>query len=197
MKYSLRAAALAIAALFLSMFTQEAAAQVVSQQPTFIAPFPSTAVTDFGNGPLELRPVAGNALIGTALGTGTGSTSGSSTTLTLTGTPTVPPCVGCIISGAGITSGTTVAAFNGTTTITLSAAMTVAASTPLSWGAACPAGPAAGAVGVSLGVTGLLPIQAGANGVTTDVPLYTQARICGWAQNAPGAQVLAFPIGAH
>jgi len=169
-----------LALLFALAVPGVASAQVVTQQPTFISP---TVPVDFGNGPMEMRVAQGNALIATSSGTGVGSTSGSSTTLTLTATPTTPPCVGCIISGTGITSGTTVAAFNGTTTITLSAAMTVAASTPLAWGAACPT--TSGAV---------MPVQAG---VTPDLPLYTQARVCGWAQNGPGAQVLVFPIGAH
>jgi len=171
---------LLLATLFAALLPEAAPAQVVTQQPAFISPM---VPVDFGNGPMELRIAQGNALISTSSGTGVGSTSGSSTTLTLTATPSVAPCVGCLISGAGITSGTTVAAFNGTTTITLSAAMTVAASTPLAWGAACPATPGA-----------TMPVQAG---VTPDLPMYTQARVCGWAQNAPGAQVLVFPIAAH
>jgi hypothetical protein len=72
---------------------------------------------------------------GWGLGSGTGSTSGSSTALTLTGTPTIPPCVGCAINGSGIVGGTTVSAFNGTTGITLSSAMTVAGGTSLTWSA--------------------------------------------------------------
>lgn len=178
---ALIASLLAVAAMLPS---EGALAQVVSQQPTFIQP---NAVTDLGNGPMEIKLGLGTAMIGSYLGTGTGSTSGSSTTLTLTGTPAIPPCVGCIISGAGITSGTTVAAFNGTTTITLSSAMTVSASTPLAWGAACPTTPS--------GIT-LFPLGAQSFGIT-DYPFYTQARICGYGQNAAGAQVLTFPIGAH
>ena len=160
---------LLLAALAAVVLPEAALAQVVTAAPQFISPM---VPVDFGNGPLELRIAQGNALVGSSQGSGVGSTSGSSTTLTLTATPTTPPCVGCLISGTGITSGTTVAAFNGTTTITLSAAMTVAASTPLAWGAACPA----------TQVVPVLPVQAG---VTPDTPFYTQARICGYAQYAP------------
>ena len=95
-------------------------AQTVTQQPSFVAP---RAILDMGNGPLEVQALLGSGGFFTSQGSGLGSTSGSSTTLTLTATAAAnPPCVGCIISGTGITSGTTVAAFNGTTTITLSAA---------------------------------------------------------------------------
>jgi len=38
-------------------------------------------------------------------------------------------------------------------------------------------------------------LQAG--GSQTDLPIYTQARVCGYAANGPGVAVLAFPIGAH
>lgn len=161
-----------------------ALAQVVTKLPVFVAP--GTAV-DLGNGPLEFLPVLGNGWIFTNQGSGVGSTSGASTTLTLTATPAVAPCVGCIISGAGITSGTTVAAFDGTTTITLSAAMTVAASTPLAWGAACPTTVAAAIAFPNM------PIQASNYGY----PFYTQARICSYSANGPGLQVLPFAIGAH
>ena len=159
-----------------------ALAQTVVTQPSYINPGTST---DLGNGPVELKIMSGNALIATSSSTGVGNTSGSSTTLTLTGTPATPPCVGCIISGTGVTSGTTVTAFNGTTGVTLSAAMTVAASTPLAWGAACPSSPPAQVV---------LPVQASVGG---DIPFYTQARICAYSPNGPGAAVLVFAIGAH
>jgi len=92
-----------------------------------------------------------------------------------------------VISGTGITSGTTVAAFNGTTVITLSAAMTVAASTPLAWGMACPAS--------STGFRVML-LQPG-QPTAPDIPLYTQARICGGAQFTAGATIIPFAIGAH
>lgn len=182
---TLKNALLALGALLLVLLPEAAPAQVVTQLPVFITP---NAVTDLGNGPLEIKIGMGSAMIGTAQGSGVGSTSGSSTTLTLTATPATAPCVGCLISGTGITSGTTVAAFNGTTTITLSAAMTVAASTPLAWGAACPA------TALTLPV---MPLQSGATQGATDFPFYTQARICGYGQYSAGAQILVFPIGAH
>lgn len=175
---------LLLATLFAMALPEAAPAQVVTQLPVYVNNNIGL-VYDFGNGPLELRVLQGSFQLGTSTGTGVGSTSGSSTTLTLTATPAVAPCVGCIISGAGITSGTTVAAFNGTTTITLSAAMTVAASTPLAWGAACPTAP---------GTNPIALVQAGIGG---DMPLYTQGRICGWAQFGAGATVLPFAIGAH
>lgn len=175
---------LGLLALFAIALPEAALAQVVTAQPVFISPNPGV-ITDLGNGPMEMRIGVGSAMIGTSQGSGVGSTSGSSTTLTLTAAPATAPCVGCLISGTGITSGTTVAAFNGTTTVTLSAAMTIAASTALSWGAACPA---------TMFGAPVMPLQAG---VTPDLPMYTQARICGYAQNSAGAQVLVFPIGAH
>jgi hypothetical protein len=175
---------LLIAAL-LALLPVIAFAQVVTQLPVNIS---AHAVTDLGNGPLELRIVNGSTALFTSQGSGVGSTSGSSTTLTLTATAAAdPPCVGCIISGAGITSGTTVSAFNGTTSITLSAAMTVASSTALAWGMACPAVPIPASISQIFA-------QAGVGG---DIPLYTQARVCADGHNGPGAQVLPFAIGAH
>jgi len=175
---------LMLAALAAMLLPEAAPAQVVTTLPAYLD---NASVYDFGNGPLELKLMQGNASIFTMSGTGVGSTSGSSTTLTLTASAAAnPPCVGCVISGTGITSGTTVAAFNGTTTITLSAAMTVAASTPLAWGMACPSSAA--------GFKAML-VQPGQP--YGDIPLYTQARVCGSALNAPGATVLPFAIGAH
>lgn len=175
------AAAVAAMLFFMAL---PAHAQVVTQLPVYLDN--SGVVYDFGNGPLEFKIVSGNGGLFTQSATGVGSTSGSSTTLTLTATAAAnPPCVGCVISGTGITSGTTVAAFNGTTTVTLSAAMTVAASTALAWGVACPS--------TSAGQRMML-VQAGIGG---DLPLYTQARICGAASGGPGATVLPFAIGAH
>lgn len=189
MKYFLNwlrvAAVLTIAASGV-LLPEAAFAQVVTQLPVFVAP---RTVVDLGNGPLELMILQGEAGVFTTQGSGVGSTSGSSTTLTLTGTPAIAPCVGCVISGTGITSGTTVAAFNGTTTITLSAAMTVSASTALAWGAACPATGTAGAA-----TTPQVLLQAN---VSSDLPLYTQARICIAGHLGVGGQVLPFPIGAH
>lgn len=181
----LRAAAVAVALAMAALLPSEGAlAQIVSQLPLPINP---NAITDFGNGPMEIRVVLGNAWLFTAQGSGLGSTSGSSTTLTLTATAAAtPPCVGCIISGAGITPGTTVTAFNGTTGITLSAAMTVAASTPLAWGMACP--PFA---------NGLPTPNIGLQPGGFDLPLFTQSRVCGYSANGPGAQIVSFPIGAH
>lgn len=173
----------AVAALLLALAAlSPASAQVVTQLPVYLDN--NGVVYDFGNGPLEIKTIQGNAGLFTSSGTGVGSTSGSSTTLTLTAATTAP-CVGCVISGTGITSGTTVAAFNGTTVITLSAAMTVPAATALAWGSACPA--------TSVGQRMML-VQAA---VGADVPLYTQARICGAAPYSPGATVLPFAIGAH
>lgn len=153
-------------------------AQPVTQQPQSIA---TSTVVDFGNGPLELRAVAGPSYIFTSQGSGVGSTSGSSTALTLTGTPTTPPCVGCQISGAGINSGTTVAAYNGTTGVTLSAAMSVPASTALSWGAACPS--------TTSGLTKYIQAQPGVD----YWQLYTSARICAGSAGGPQSFVLAQP----
>lgn len=183
----IRAAARALPVLLLAaLAVVPASAQVVTQLPVYLDN--NGAVYDFGNGPLEIRMIGGAAGFFTSSGTGIGSTSGSSTTLTLTATAAAtPPCVGCVISGAGITSGTTVSAFNGTTGITLSAAMTVAASTPLAWGMACPASGA--------GLKQML-LQAG-QPPAADIPLYTQARICGVSQFNAGATVIPFAIGAH
>jgi hypothetical protein len=63
--------------------------------------------------------------------------------------------------------------------------MTVAASTPLAWGAACPS--------TGAGVPSS-PIQASVGG---DLPLYTQAHVCAYGAGGPGASLLPFPIGAH
>lgn len=189
---------LAINTLVLSAFmvpSVSAIAQTVVAQPAFIG---SQRWIDLGNGPVEVQPIEGNGDLYTSFGTGVGSTSGSSTTLTLTATPAVAPCVGCIISGAGITSGTTVAAFNGTTTVTLSAAMTVAASTALAWGAACPAATAIGTPGVSPNTVASLGSPAVLRaGQGTGYPMYTQGRICVYAAQQSGFTFLYFAIGAH
>jgi len=174
-------------------------AQTVVNQPVFV---PSRQWVDIGNGPTDIQPVEGNGELYSSLGTGVGSTSGSSTTLTLTGTPPAgtAPCVGCIISGTGITSGTTVAAFNGTTTITLSAAMTVASMTPLSWGSACPAATAANVPGASPNTANALssPLNLRSQGAASGTyPMYTQARICAYGLFQNGFTFVFFPIGAH
>lgn len=163
-----------------------ALAQTVVPLPVFVDNNQG-AVKDLGNGPTEIKMLQGSAQLFTMNGSGVGSTSGSSTSLTLTAVPTTAPCVGCIISGTGITSGTTVSAYNGVTSITLSAAMTVAASTAVAWGAACP-------TTFTPPITGVILVQAG---VGADLPLYTQARVCAAGQFAAGATLLQFPIGAH
>jgi len=152
-------------------------------QTAVTLPIAAAAVADIGNGPIKVRVTQGNASIFTSQGTGVGSTSGSSTTLTLTSTPATPPIVGGLISGTGITSGTTVAAYNGTTGITLSAAMTVPASTTVSWGAACPSS-AAG-----------IPAQYIQASVMADYYLlYTQARVCAISPGGPVNTLLILPV---
>jgi len=164
------------------LWSLPALAQTVVQVPVSVN---AHVVADLGNGPTEIRVLQGNMGVFTAQGSGTGSTSGSSTALTLTATAAAnPPCVGCIISGAGITSGTTVAAFNGTTGITLSAAMTVT-SAVVSWGQACPSAPPSAPLAL---------IQAA---VGSDLPMYTQARVCAYGGNGPGGLYTQYAIGAH
>lgn len=176
-----RALALVAAVCGAMLPSEGALAQVVTALPQNVN---NSAVLDLGNGPLELRIVQGNVLLSTSQGSGVSTAVSASTAMVLSASAAAnPPCVGCIISGTGITSGTTVAAFNGTTGITLSASMTVANGTAVSWGMACPSVPAA-----------VMPIQAGVGG---DIPLYTQARVCAYAQSGPGAALLPFPIGAH
>jgi hypothetical protein len=172
------------AALLVALMPFSAAfAQTVVQVPLNIN---AGVVADLGNGPTEVRMLQGSMGLFTSQGSGTGSTSGSSTTLTLTATAAAnPPCVGCVISGTGITSGTTVSAFNGTTGITLSAAMTVAASTPLAWGKACPSAPPSAPLAL---------VQAA---VGSDLPMYTQARVCAYGGNGPGGLYTQYAIGAH
>ena len=158
-----------------------ALAQTVVQVPTVIT---NKTVVDLSNGPTEIRTLQGNLGLFTSQSSGVGSTSGSATLLTLTATPTTVPCVGCIISGTGITSGTTVSAYSGVS-VTLSAAMTVAASTAVAWGAACPSAPP---------TSPLALVQAA---VGSDLPMYTQARVCAYGGNGPGALITQFAIGAH
>jgi hypothetical protein len=121
-----------------------------------------------------------------------GVTGGTAATFTLTGaSPTNPPCVGCLISQSALwqVSQITlpqyafVSVFTAPTSITMSTAITVPGGTPLSWGSACPTTPGA-----------VLPLQASVGGST---PFFTTARICGYANGAPGASVMAFPIGGH
>lgn len=178
----LRAGVVALLAL---AFALPAAAQTVTRLPIYTGNNPNEVV-DLGNGPTEIRVLGGNAQIWTMQGSGTGQTAGggSSTAVILTATPTTVPCVGCVISGTAVTTGTTVSAYSGTS-ITLSAAMSVATSTTLSWGAACPSTvPAA-------------PVMLVQGAVGADLPLYTESRICTSGQNGAGATLLLYPIGAH
>jgi len=179
----LRAAVL-LAVAFVFAAVLPAAAQVVTQLPIYLNNNVGQ-LYDFGNGPLEFRLLQGSAQIFTSSSVGVGSTSGASTTLTLTATPTTPPCVGCIINGAGITAGTLVASYNGGLIVGLPTAATVPASSALAWGAACPA------------TVGVIPVALLQAGVGADTPWYTQARLCGAAQFGAGATVLPFTIGAH
>lgn len=179
---AVRAAAVAFAIALAAFLPGKADAQVVTQLPVFIVN--NSTVYDFGNGPLELKVLLGTGAIFTSQGSGVGSTSGSATALTLTAVPTTPPCIGCAISGSGLTT-QTVAAYNGVTSITLSAVATVPASSALAWGAACPS---------TVGTNAVALVQPG---VGNDLPLYTTARICGGAQFGAGAQILPFAIGAH
>lgn len=174
----IRVALLALAA----MVPLPALAQTVVQVPTVIN---TRTVVDLGNGPTEIRTIQGNLGLFTSQGSGTGSTSGSATLLTLTATPTTVPCVGCIISGTGITSGTTVSAYDGGLKITLATLMTVPSSTALAWGAACPAAPPSNPLAL---------VQAG---VGSDLPFFTQARVCAYGGNGPGGLIAQFAIGAH
>jgi len=149
-------------------------------QTTITLPIGANAVADLGNGPIEARVVSGNASIFTSQGSGTGSTSGSSTALTLTATPATPPLVGGLVSGAGITSGTTVTAYNGTTGITLSVAMTVPASTPVAWGAVCPSTPPSNVIRAFVSANYYI--------------MYTQARVCAISPGGPVNTLLIEPV---
>lgn len=182
-------AALAVAALALAFMlpSEGGLAQTVTAQPQFAAP---RAVLDLGNGPTEIKLLSGSAGVFTSQGSGIGS--GTTTTITLTATPAIPPCVGCSISGGTLTTSSHVTAYNGTTGITTDTSQTVAASTPLAWGAACPA------VNVQSGMPpqgySVYAMQAGVLG---DLPLFTAARVCLAGLNGPGGQFVSFAIGAH
>jgi hypothetical protein len=149
-------------------------------QTAITLPIAANAIADLGNGPIKVRMVSGNASIFTSQGSGTGSTSGLSTTLTLTATPTTPPIVGGLISGNGITSGTTVAAYDGIVTVTMSAAMTIPSSTTVSWGAACPSTPPANVIQASPQVDYYM--------------MYTQARVCAVSPGGPVNTLLIEPV---
>lgn len=186
-RYLFRTAALA---LFGMLLANAAFAQAVTQQPQYVD---ARAVKDLGNGPMQIMMLNGSMGVFTSQGSGVGGNAGvSGTGITLTASAAAnPPCVGCQISGAGITVGTTVAAFNGTTGITLSAAMAVANGTALSWGKACPAVGPSGNPPISSPVA----LLAAANGA--DVPFYTGAKMCAAGLTGPGGQFVTFAIGAH
>lgn len=158
-----------------------ALAQSVSALPAFVK---AGAVLDLGAGPLETRVVQGSAFLQAPIGTATsGSATSASTTLALAAAPTLPPIVGGVIQGLAITAGTTVAAYNSSThTITLSAAMTVAAATPLTYAVACPTAP-------SGAIAQRVPDK--------DLPWYTTAHVCAFGGEGSSADIVTFAIGAH
>lgn len=187
----IRAAARALPAVVALLFAGSALAQTVTQMPAFVAP---KAVLDLGNGPTEIQLILGNGGVFTSQSFGLGATA-SSTAVTLAATPAVPPCVGCGISGPGIPANDTVAAYNGTTGITLATAATATAgSVALSWGAACPVSTQAAPVQP---VQPMALLQAAVAPATTGLYLYTTARICAWGGNSPGMQFVTFAPGAH
>lgn len=188
----------------LAMACAPAAAQSVISLPTYIDN--SGGAKDFGNGPLEFKILQGSAIITTSQGFGTVS-SVSGTLITLTATPTTPPCINnnnvatqtalnCAVGGGGITPGTLIGSYNASTGTgtgtgpsigisTLNTTNGIFAGMQIGWGGACPATPPGGS-----------PVQAQQPG-PGDLPFYTYARLCGYAQFSPGATVLPFAIGAH
>lgn len=183
MKSYLRSIGALALVVVMALFPGVVLAQVVTQLPIYVDN--NGGIADFGNGPLQFKALTGNGVLFTSSGSGLGS--GTTTAITLTATPTTnPPCVGCRITGAGITGTTTITAYNGTTGITVDTSQTIGASTPLAWGAACPS--------TTAGVRGVF-IQPGQP--WGDPPFYTTARLCGYAGNGPGLSALTFPIGAH
>ncbi len=180
-----------LSALLALLLPVLAFAQTAIKQPYAIG---NNAWVDIGNGPTEILPVEGTGILYTFGSTGVGSTSGSSTALALTALPTFSPCVGCVISGTGITAGTTVSATSGTS-VTLSAAMTVASSTALAWGVACPT---SGSPPTTANISAPINMRATAGNATAGgFPLYTEARVCGYGGAQAGITVLSFPIGGH
>lgn len=174
-----------------------AVAQTVTTSPSFVAP---RTVLDMGNGPQEIKMLTGNMGVFTSSSSGaSGNATSSSTTVTLavgSAAPATPPCVGCIISGTGITSGTTVSAYTpGSTSFTLSAAMSIATGTTLSWGAACPT--STQTTPVQPPATNLMALIQPGQPPSGDYPFYTQARLCAYGATGPGGQFLTFSIGAH
>jgi hypothetical protein len=175
-----------LAVLALLLLAGNAYAQTAAKQPQFVG---SNLWVDLSNGPTEVWTVGGNGNVYTAGSSGVGSTSGSSTALALTAIPTYPPCVGCVISGTGITAGTTVSAISGTS-VTLSAAMTVASSTTLYWGVACPT---SGAPPVNASMSPAVQLT---SGMARAIPIYSYARVCAYGGAQAGFSVLTFPIGS-
>lgn len=192
-KLNVAARVFAIAAFIFALFpATQADAQTVTKQPFFIQ---NQAWTDLGNGPNEVFPVNGSFRLYSSSGTGIATADAGTTTLTLQQSVAAnPPCVGCIISGAGITPGTTVAAFNGTTVITLSAAMTIANNAVVSFGVACPVS-GAPPVG-SLNLSAPIDARATAGAGDTAYPMFTQARLCAYGDQQAGGTALVFTIGA-
>lgn len=174
---------LLLAALLAMALPESAPAQTVTAGPIYIDS--NGGVTDLGNGPLEFKAISGSGMIFTSSATGVGS--GTTTAITLTASAAAnPPCIGCAISGGTLVASSVVTAFNGTTGITVNTSQTIGASTPLSWGTACPSSVA--------GVKGAF-MQVGQP--PGDLPFYTLARLCGYSGYASGMSVLSFAIGAH
>jgi hypothetical protein len=177
-----------LALLALAAMPGVVSAQVVTKLPVVLQNNIGQ-VADLGNGPLEIRVLQGAAQLFTSQGSGVGSVA-AGTALVLTATPATPPIVGGFITcntptSCTIPANTTVTAYNGTTGVTLSASSTVTA-VQVNWGAACPT--------TEGGFAPVMNVQAN---VGADVPLFTQARICGASQYAAGASILPFAIGAH
>ena len=136
---------------------------------------------DLGNGLIKVRMIAGNASIFTSQGSGVGRHIGLVYDFDVDGNASDGAAfVGGLISGAGITSGTTVAAYDGVTSVTLSAAMTVAGGTTVSWGAACPSTPPSNVIQAS-------PMAG-------YYVMYTQARVCAVSPGGPVNTLLIEPI---
>jgi hypothetical protein len=192
-----------VLALLLISAASTADAQVVTKQPFFA---PTNTWVDLANGPIEVMPIEGSAIVYTSSGgAGVTGTSAGTTALTLSATPAVAPCVGCVITCAPtntaactIPANTTVTAFNGTTGVTTSASTTVTAAS-LTWGAACPVTgtfpPAPSATGNTLSAP--LNLRAGVDPFVSGIPLYTAGRVCLYGGQQQGGTVVTFAIGAH
>lgn len=182
---SIRTAARALPILLLAaLLPGVAIAQSVTPFPFVVK---SRGNVDLGNGPLKIRMVGGQTSLYTSQGSGTGTAS-ASTALTLTATPATPPCIGCVITcnavsaSCSIPAGTTVAAYNGSTGITLSASSTITA-VQVNWGAACPT--------TMTNAPGQVQVQAGAG--NPDTIIYTAARVCASGHLGTDGIVSVFP----